>query len=98
MQLSFDFCYEQPDADRQEKFQNWLLDMLKLHELEITFRKASGEIRVMRATLIPELLPVSQHTETPKRARATTACSVFDVNARNWRSFRWDSIISVRLF
>jgi hypothetical protein len=52
----------------------------------------------MRATLIPELLPVSQHTEKPKRAQVTTACSVFDVDAQDWRSFRWDSVISVRLF
>jgi hypothetical protein len=99
MQLSFDFCYEQPFLDlghlELEQFQNWLLETLKSHELEITFRKTSGEIRVMRATLVPELLPVTENTEKPKRAQVTTACSVFDVEAQDWRSFRWDSIIRV---
>ena len=101
MQLSFDFSYHQPEnPEQQQRFQNWLLEMLKMHELEVTFKKASGEVRVMTATLIPEKLPrVEQYSQSDKKPRtpSRTSCSVFDTEAQDWRSFRWDSIIKIRL-
>jgi hypothetical protein len=51
----------------------------------------------MLCTTKPELVPYVESTE-PKTERKTNneACPVYDLEAKGWRSFRWDSIKTVR--
>jgi hypothetical protein len=83
----------------QKIFQAWLLALLKSQMVQVTFKKASGDVRVMKATLNPSLLPEkSQVVESlPGKAAPETACRVFDTEKQQWRSFRWDSVVSVEV-
>jgi hypothetical protein len=73
-------------------------DQLSRSVLKITFTKANGEVRVLQGTLNGDLI---NYTSTgPSRAeqsppRADDVQPVWDVEANAWRSFRWDSIISI---
>jgi len=49
----------------------------------------------MRCTLSPAKLPAKEGSTTP-RAAPYTSLAVFDQDAGEWRSFRWDSIIEVK--
>lgn len=84
--------------DSQE-VKDWLVDILKQQVLEITFKKVSGELRTMKCTLNPELLPkqeITEPVEPPKeRKPSETSLRVFDVTISEWRAFKWDSIISL---
>lgn len=70
---------------------------LKLHPLEIRFKKVNGETRVMRCTLMKHLLPVSdtqfeQLEEQHKKPENLNTIVVWDLQANGWRSFRIDSV------
>lgn len=62
-------------------------------ETRVSFTKSNGERRNMRCTtsikLIPEdkLSPVDGSTDEVQR--------VFDLEKGEWRSFRWDSVLTV---
>lgn len=62
----------------------------------VTFTKVNGDTRVMKCTLYPGLLPEGitnngrgWHTEV------TGTMSVWDVEKKDWRAFRLDSVIEV---
>jgi len=72
-----------------------LLADLRQNSVEIHFTKVDGTLRVMRATLMPRLLPVVEgnaerlnqhHHDNPD------VIAVWDLENRGWRSFRVDSI------
>ena len=83
--------------------QNWLKEMLHSGVVTVIFTKKDGTERTMKCTLNSELLPpsnkpfveVNESTET-KTVRATPidSLAVFDVEAKSWRSFRYDSVKS----
>lgn len=69
----------------------------------VQFKKLNGELRYMKCTLnieqipeydIPEGKDILEDTigSTPK---IETACRVYDLEKGEWRSFRYDSIISI---
>lgn len=85
---------------------NWLLGILKTDKVSITFEKVDGTIRELIGSLDPEFLPkiepvVLGEGEEPKevkpRKESTTAFRVFDLEKSEFRSVRWDSIISIIL-
>ena len=76
-------------------------DTLKkqLHESvkTVTFTKADGSQRVMKCTLQASELPAIDATKTVvARKTSDEALAVWDVDAKGWRSFRYDAIISVQ--
>ena len=80
------------------KFRNWLVGMLQVSPVEVTFTKKDGSERVMKCTTKDELIPqVVEESLTPKREKKTNeeVMSVYDLEAAGWRSFRWDSIKQV---
>ena len=78
--------------------QDWLKGLLKDTVVTVVFTKADGSEREMKATLKEDLLPVAETTGTtkPERKKSADALAVFDTEAEGWRSFRWDSIKSIR--
>ena len=68
-----------------------------LHEcvVTVTFTKANGDERVMRATLKSDLLPVTQQVNTTKSNPNTAR--VYDIDVEGWRSFRYDSIREIKV-
>lgn len=69
-----------------------LREMLSDDILFITFTKKSGEKRVMKSTLIGDYLPETKGSNNLPSDRYIT---VWDLESNGWRSFKYDSIISV---
>jgi|TARA_B110000902_G_scaffold210772_1_gene241253 hypothetical protein len=72
--------------------------MTKLTEetLIVTFLKLDGDRRVMTCTLHEGVVPPATKADplSQKKVRAVSdkVCSVWDINAKGWRSFRYDRI------
>ncbi len=81
-----------------------LLEILHNRETTVKFRKSNGDIRKMVCTLRLELMPqIVQDKliaarlleETEKKTPNLELVTVYDLEAKDWRSFRVDSIIEV---
>ena len=75
----------------------WLTSALKHGSVDVEFEKKDGTMRVMKCTLDPSLLPAIVESDEPKTERkvSTEVLAVYDLEAKGWRSFRWDSVKSV---
>ncbi len=71
---------------------------LKQCVAEVVFDKVDGERRKMHCTLQARYLPEEyQNTpDTPPPETESNALAVWDVNAKGWRSFRIDRVLSVQ--
>lgn len=89
-------------------FKKWLKSHLKFGPVTVTFTKKDGTERVMECTTSPDIVPQEVHeTNTdnpidfpaPKREKKVNedVCPVYDLEAKHWKSFRWDSIKQVTL-
>ncbi|WJZ28114.1 hypothetical protein NCTGTJJY_CDS0235 [Serratia phage 92A1] len=68
---------------------------------EIVFEKVDGSIRVLRGTRDKDLYPKQEIVEQQKaaiqvkRAESTTSLPVFDTEAKDFRSFKLESLVSI---
>jgi len=65
----------------------------------VTFEKKNGEIREMPCTLNDEFLPVvpvKVDPDSKPRAVNEAIVSVYATDVNGWRSFRVDSVISIK--
>jgi hypothetical protein len=71
----------------------WVKDALHRGVVMVSFTKANGEMREMRCTLCPDLIPATPVVEgkTAKKENPDVQ-AVWDVEKEAWRSFRFDSI------
>jgi hypothetical protein len=86
------------DEEQLTKFRDWLIGMLKVGPVIVTFNKKDGAERVMTCSLQPELLPpapVKESTTTKKEN--TNIISVYDLTAQGWRSFIVKNVTNVTL-
>jgi hypothetical protein len=71
---------------------NVIQQALTENVVEVTFTKINGDERVMTCTLIPNILPAATKADTmsQKKVRELNeeVMSVWDINAKGWRSFR----------
>lgn len=97
--------------DREFKiFKKWLKGHLAYGHVTVVFTKKDGTERVMECTTNPSLIPVVEETvhktntdnpidfpPTKKEKKLNEEImSVYDLESKGWRSFRWDSIKQVR--
>jgi hypothetical protein len=79
--------------------QDQVIQKLREGEVTVTFTKVNGDKRVMTCTLQESVLPPAKKDDplTQKKVREINpeVCSVWDVNANGWRSFRWENVVSV---
>ena len=80
----------------------WLKDLLKEQEAVVTFTKVSGDVRVMTCTLDPSVVPpapapkaLAEGEMVKAKKENADVCSVWDINAQGWRSFRWANVTNV---
>ncbi len=64
--------------------------------IEVAFTKADGTLRKMNATLSESVVPKA-NKEDPLSTKAVRkvnpeVCVIWDVDAKGWRSFRWDRL------
>jgi hypothetical protein len=74
-----------------------VLELLHTETVDLEFIKKDGSLRVMTATLKADKLPAQVDLEeaVQKKADNPDVLAVFDLINQGWRSFRWDSLISV---
>jgi hypothetical protein len=81
-------------------FKRWLKSHLAYGETTVVFTKKDGTERVMKCTTNPELVPAVEIVESvePKKERKVNeeVMPVYDLEAKSWKSFRWDSVKQVR--
>lgn len=74
-----------------------ILEILYSEVVDIEFTKKDGTKRLMTCTLKADSLPaqidVEEHVQ--KKTANPDTLAVFDTVNQGWRSFRWDSLISV---
>lgn len=73
----------------------WLIDMLKIGPARITFIKSDGTTRVMNCTLQEDVVPVIEKKTERTKAPNDEVLPVYDLDAKGFRSFRLDSILTV---
>ena len=75
--------------------------LLSQNVLVVDFNKISGDKRVMTCTLREDMKPQATKDDTlsQKKVRemSEAVVNVWDVNAKGWRSFRYDRINSVNI-
>jgi hypothetical protein len=80
-------------------FKKWLKSHLRFGEVTVTFTKKDGTERVMKCTTNINLVPQESVVEgaEPKREKKVNedVMPVYDLEAKHWKSFRWDSVKSV---
>lgn len=81
---------------RDPKNFEWLVGVLQTEEkVEVKFTKTDGTERVMNCTLKEGFItPSEKKTEKPKKVNENVL-PVFDIDKKEWRSFRLDSILSI---
>ncbi len=77
-----------------------LMEQLEKEVLEVTFLKINGDKRVMTCTLMDNIKPKATKTDPMSQKAVRTVsdkvCSVWDINAKGWRSFRYDNVQEIR--
>jgi len=63
----------------------------------VTFKKLDGDERKMTCTKQTDLIPKDKLPKTESKSNDRTV-TVWDTNAMDWRSFRYDRIISIEEF
>lgn len=80
-----------------ETGQQLLRKRLRNENLLVTFTKKDGTQRTMRCTLAADSIPTeAEPKEKSSRAVPSTSLAVYDLDKKEWRSFRWDSILEVK--
>jgi hypothetical protein len=78
-----------------------LIEFLKIDVLIVTFNKISGDERTIECTLNPRFLPEAKQedplSQTKIRNIENKTIIVWDVNAKDWRSFRYDRVTKVEV-
>lgn len=69
-----------------------LKNLLKTDVVSVTFTKVNGDKRVLKCTLQESFLP--EYNSDSTRKKSDNVLSVWDVESNEWRSFRFDSVIS----
>ena len=78
-----------------------LKNLLEQNVLVVDFNKISGDKRVMTCTLREDMKPPATKTDTMSqkkvREMSDAVVNVWDVNAKGWRSFRYDRVNAVNI-
>lgn len=79
------------------RFKKWLKGHLAFGPTTVVFIKKDGTEREMLCTTNSDIVPFVAVTEDKKERKINEeVCAVYDIEAKGWRSFRWDSIKSVK--
>ena len=74
--------------------QKELNSQLREGQLVVTFNKLNGDERVMTCTKKLDLIPEDSRPKTEKEPPEGNV-NVWDINAKGWRSFKYDRVTKV---
>lgn len=82
-------------TDEPFSLRDHIKGILKDEVVTIRFTKSDGTERKMRCTLIEQFLPSEfQADYVSKKSENKDVIAVWDLDAKGWRSFRVDTVIS----
>ena len=87
--------YLQASEEERQMFREWVTSVLRMHDTEVEFVKTDGTLRKMSATLKPEVVVVTESKTGRSKKENIDVCSVWDIEAKGWRSFRFDKLKSI---
>ncbi|QIW87050.1 tail fibers protein [Aeromonas phage Ahp1_CNU-2021] len=95
--------YSDLTANEQVIVKRCMEAILRLGEHEIVFEKVDGSIRVAKATLRPQVITEAvgkaeydkEVNPAKPRAESIVSCRFFEVDAKQWRSFKMENLIAV---
>lgn len=73
----------------------WIQSMLRMGPVKVTFTKTDGSERVMNCTLQENVLPEIEKKTVRQKKVSDSTLPVFDLDKKEWRSFRYDSVTRV---
>lgn len=73
----------------------WLMDHLKISTVRVRFIKTDGTERTMNCTLDERVVPALEKKTDKVKVVNEEVLPVYDVDAKGWRSFRLDSILTI---
>lgn len=85
--------YVNATPKEQDLFKDWLRGVLNDVNVFVKFVKKDGTEREMKCTLKSDEV-VAYEKKTDRKPNPDT-CFVFDVEKKEWRSFRYDSVTRV---
>jgi hypothetical protein len=77
---------------RNDYKKEWFKQLLRTEEVEVTFTKKDGTERVMRCSLNENDVPSFDATKPSSRRVSKDVIAVVDLDKKEWRSIRWDSM------
>ena len=75
----------------------WINNMLRMGPVKVTFTKKDGSERLMNCTLKSDLTESYEKKTDKVKDPNPEVCPVFDLEAKSWRSFRYDSVKAVEI-
>ena len=87
---------EELEVKADEFIRSELQTQLRGEILEVTFRKVNGDKRIMNCTLMEGVLPSSTSEKKVDKKVNEDILSVWDIDAKGWRSFRMNTVSRVR--
>ena len=88
--------YSKANEEERKVFREWVGGVLRMHYVNIHFRKKDGSIRIMNCTLQEgKTLDYEKKTDRVKTVSEDT-CPVYDIDKKEWRSFRYDAVTEIR--
>ena len=83
---------------KDEFVRSELQSQLQTEILEVTFTKVNGDKRVMNCTLMEQIMPTTteEKKDTTDKKVNEDILSVWDIDAKGWRSFRINTVTRVR--
>lgn len=79
-----------------EEGRHWLKSHMRMGPMKVTFTKKDGTERVMSCTLQEGVAVPHEKTTERVKEESLETLAVWDLDKSAWRSFRLDSIKSVR--
>jgi len=95
-------AYQEADEEHRAEFRSWVRQLLAREEVTVEFVKSDGTMRTMRCTLDPDRFSAPNtviNVTTDSRPRSSRKTdnevgvqTVWDLDANQWRSFRYDRL------
>lgn len=80
-----------------DNFKIWLKTMLSTNIVTVTFNKKDGTERVMRCTLKPDMIQITETKKKKTRKTSLDTLAVFDLEQDGWRSFTIKSVKNIQI-
>ena len=80
-----------------EVFRTSVRELLHEGVVDVLFTKKDGTDRFMKCTLSQDKIPAEFAPKGSNQKVNDESIAVFDVEVKGWRSFRWESLKTVKL-